>query len=297
VSSYALNQKGYMMTRFVYDEKMCKKYFRDRVEKSGECLTWTGATKKNGAGCAWPGGGEIGARRLSLLLTGGKIEKNENIRVTCGNKLCVNPDHLYLAGRLKYATCPVCKKTYGCKPYLMAKRKYCSISCAGTVNGKISADLERIAWNKKCELEKKEELKERFEKCFDKRMGKCWNWHAAINGNGYGSFKLRGKVYSSNRMSWTIYNGEIPEGMHVLHKCDNRKCVNPKHLFLGTQLDNTRDMLAKKRWHRKSLDPTRVRQIKKKIAAGAVMSRLAKDYGVSLFTIKCIKYGKKWKDV
>ena len=77
--------------------------------------------------------------------------------------------------------------------------------------------------------------------------GSCWEWKAAVLAGGYGQFFYEGKQQKAHRVSWIIANGEIPKGMVICHKCDNRRCVNPAHLFLGTQRDNVRDMMGKGR--------------------------------------------------
>lgn len=75
----------------------------------------------------------------------------------------------------------------------------------------------------------------------------CWEWAAAKNGKGYGRIYAWGKQQSAHRVSYALAYGPIPLGLFVLHHCDNPGCVNPNHLFLGTQKDNIHDMLRKGR--------------------------------------------------
>lgn len=98
---------------------------------------------------------------------------------------------------------------------------------------------------------KRTTLVDRFWSKVDK-TGECWEWRGAIAKSGYGHINRgrRGEgVIRCHRLSWELANQRsIPDGLYVLHKCDNPKCVRPDHLFLGTPTDNMRDMAAKGRW-------------------------------------------------
>lgn len=85
-------------------------------------------------------------------------------------------------------------------------------------------------------------------KKIEKQDNGCWHFTGAIKKNGYGSVYFRGSMKNAHRVAYILTYGNFPQELFVCHKCDNRKCINPEHLFLGTAFDNTHDMIKKGRF-------------------------------------------------
>jgi hypothetical protein len=125
----------------------------------------------------------------------------------------------------------------------------------------------------------------------------CWPWIASLNGYGYG--QCQGSL--AHRVSYELHFGPIASGLSVLHKCDNRACVNPSRLFLGTQAQNMADMTIKdrslygERNHQAKLTEAQVLQIRGLLELGHSLLEIAAHFRVSRDCIYNIRRGKSWR--
>lgn len=134
----------------------------------------------------------------------------------------------------------------------------------------------------------------------------CWYWRGAYHPKGYGWFRHANKNRLAHRAAWEVHHGAPPDkDLCVCHKCDNRGCVNPSHLFLGTHQDNVDDMMKKGRgnWAKgeksgnSSLSEKDVAKIRELYSKGKVQGALAKQFGVNISTVGSIIRRETWSHI
>lgn len=195
-------------------------------------------------------------------------------------------------------TCERCGKAFFRHPCEMRERNYCSSACFHESRATKPEDM----WDR-----------------VDTSHGpdSCWEWQGRTN-FGYGIVMIRGRNVRAHRLAFELTNGPIPDGLMVRHKCDNRRCVNPAHLELGTHQDNMNDMIERGRKpcgdrHHTRLRPETVargeRQGNSKLSTSDVVrileltrgehnvSEIARMFGVQRAAIRRIRDGKGWTHV
>jgi len=156
-----------------------------------------------------------------------------------------------------------------------------------------------------------DKFKKRFWAKVSKKESGCWEWTGSLNNvqknKGYGQLGLPGtkKTILAHRVSYMMAFGDIPLGLFVLHKCDNRKCVNPDHLFVGTAQDNSDDMVNKERYvfaprdgeknGRSILKEKDVLNLLSDRGMGFSLRSLSLKYGIGLSQVHRITTKQQWK--
>jgi HNH endonuclease len=190
-------------------------------------------------------------------------------------------------------TCPECKNSFLTYPSRIKFSK---------------AKLEDICCSRKCAaLYKIKTFAHKDpEDCFWEKVTKtdyCWIWNGATDSSGYGSINVRCKIMGAHRFSWMIHIGHIPKGLILLHSCDNTRCVNPKHLSLGTDKNNKDDSVRKRRHHHgehhswAKLTEKQVLSIRLKHENGVSAPILASHRDVDESTIRAIIRRRTWKHI
>lgn len=251
--------------------------FWSRVLKTADCWFWTGSLDVDGYGefC------NIMAHRFAWTLANGPIPANSVMCHTCNNPPCVNPAHLF-------------PDTNGNNQRHRFRQ------------GRIRVPLRDWSWLRRPIQRLTRE--ERFTIRVEVHENGCWNWIGGISkGTDYGIFTWdAGYQISAHRASWILHHQTIPNGLWVLHKCDNRHCVSPTHLWLGTQKENMRDMHLKGRANtaygensgRAKLTELQVLELRRLHAEeGIGCTRLGRLFGISERHAQFIINRQSWQRV
>lgn len=330
----------------------------DRVDRSADCWLWLGSQNGDGYGMTSVDGRKMLVHRLVYILEKGDIPAGQLVRHICpggGNRACVNPSHLILgspsdnsrdtvdSGRFKKRG-SVRMLPAGSRVGIETSPADEQIRRLGTGKQQRMPDwiADHIGLPRKHVRQVLASVRRAdgtrtmtsFERTFwvrVQRSNTCWLWEGHLSSGYAGYVRFDTKRERAHRVAWTLHNGRIPPGKVICHNCpggDNSVCVNPKHLFVGTQKDNMLDRARKANFgflksedslfshsdpvpnHKTTyrgplgeasktakLTEADVRSIRRLFAEGRTYESLAQQFGVSSATIGCAVQRKSWKHV
>lgn len=208
---------------------------------------------------------------------------------------------------------------FGCKQPIIKLRRYVTFRLKGGHTNFYCKDCQKRSMvldetfkeTRQKRAKKKTNTIDTFWNRVDKALGlgfsleypNCWEWQGTLDIGGYGIFIMDHKRYQAHKLSYIVNIGNVNTGLLVLHHCDNRKCVNPEHLWLGTNKDNSDDKVQKKRHSHGETSKSaklkifQVLEIRKSLEEGQTITQLALKYKVTVWTIYNIKYKRRWKSI
>lgn len=249
------------------------------------CWEWIAARNKEGYGFIGINRKIKGAHRVAYELTYGPIPEGLCVCHRCDNPSCVNPAHLFLGTQSENVADRVAK-------------------------GRIRVEKKQNQPTAIREKYPKKDIAHRFWSKVNKTENAdvCWEWIACKDRSNYGVIRIDGKTVKAHRVAYELSYGKIPNGLGVLHRCDNPPCCNPTHLFVGNHAENMADMFAKGRRDNAKirgskqafakLNEQQVVAIRDEYAKGGITQKeLAIKYGVSQPTIGDVIHKRWWKHI
>ena len=191
---------------------------------------------------------------------------------------------------VKQCDAPGCEKEVG-------RRKYCKLHYGRQYRGQPLADPPSVAARRLTAREKIERGSTP-----DPASG-CWEWRGPHEYYGYGMVTHKGRPWRAHRLAYEAFVGPIPTGLYVCHKCDNRECVNPDHLFVGTHMENREDMVRKgrhalgSRHHWAKLTEDEVLEIRRRVGEGEPQKVMCEEFGVRDSVVSRIVNRLIWRHI
>lgn len=259
-----------------YAPDLVEPRFWAKVQKGTDCWVWIGACSSFGYGSLSIKGAKKVAHRFAWERANGPIPAGLYVLHRCDNPRCVRVEHLFLGSKAENTADKIAKGRGG--------------------------NFRREAMSVHSLRYRGRSVSERFWLKVKKSAG-CWEWCGAGSAKGPGNFNPGGRTVSAHRFSWELHYGRVDDGLWVLHKCDNPRCVRPDHLFLGTAQDNVDDMYSKQRaivgsaHARAKLTESDVREIRRAHGDGVQQKLLAARFGVCKQVVNRIVHREDWKHV
>lgn len=233
------------------------------------CLEWLAYRNPLGYGSFGVGGTTVGAHRVAWEIVNGLIPVGLVIRHVCHNRLCCNPAHLLLGTQADNVADMMSSGRWHSAPNTRAPYVW------PTREERFYAKVSKIPTDRG-----------------------CLEWSGAQTTKGYGLTRSKGRNTTAHRIAWELVNGQIPDGMLVCHKCDNPRCCNVDHLFLGTPEDNQRDMDNKGRRVRITvLTQAQVMEMRSGKFSGWSDRKIALYFGISRSHAQKIRKRESWAHI
>lgn len=248
-------------------------YLIQSIKEHGDpekCLEWPFTRTRGGYGLVRYDRKLQAVHRIAFRLSVGPIPEGQWVRHKCDNRGCYSPHHLELGDRAANVA------------DMMARGRYKN----GWKEGQkfpvlVTPNLADFL----AETVRAHGLSD-----------SCLEWPASLDGRGYGQVSFQGRRATVSRVAYELFYGIAPGRLHVLHRCDNRKCYAAAHLFLGTNADNMADKIAKGRdRHHSKLTALEADEIRHRYKRGDSVADMASDFRVCRGTIRACVQGITWK--